>query len=290
MSENALLCNGSGSCRSLESLRSNGKMGMSPGRCTARRLHLSVPAGKAPPNGAMHRRQSHASGVCRLMPIRFQVDPDFYDHPKTLGMSDAAVALWVRAGSYSAAKLTDGFVADAALDVLSRTPTEAARELTRRGLWSRVKGGYRFHEWEARNLTRQRVDADREADRERKRRDREEARQNGKPQAEGHSVRPDGGPDSERSPNGIHPLSVSVSESVLVSVSGPPPPEPERQCRDHRDDPDPPPCRRCKQVRERWEAWDADRRKRVLDAPDCPLHAGLPAHNCGLCRSEVIGV
>jgi hypothetical protein len=28
------------------------------------------------------------------MPIRFQVDPDFYDHPKTIGMSDAATALW----------------------------------------------------------------------------------------------------------------------------------------------------------------------------------------------------
>jgi hypothetical protein len=87
------------------------------------------------------------------MPIRFQVDPDFYDHPKAIGMSDAATALWVRAGSYSAAKTTDGFVAESVLALLSQTPAEAARELVRRGLWSRVKGGYRFHQWEARNLT-----------------------------------------------------------------------------------------------------------------------------------------
>lgn len=78
------------------------------------------------------------------MPVRFQVDPDFYDHPKTYGMSDAAVALWTRAGSYSAAKLTDGFIAEHVLALLSQTPQEAADELRRRGLWSRVKGGYRF--------------------------------------------------------------------------------------------------------------------------------------------------
>src|SRR6266511_1903811 len=104
------------------------------------------------------------------MPIRFQVDPDFYDHPKAIGMSDAATALWVRAGSYSAAKTSDGFVADDALVLLSQTPMDAARELCRRGLWKRVRGGYRFHQWESRNLTRARVEADKEADRLRKRR------------------------------------------------------------------------------------------------------------------------
>ncbi len=68
------------------------------------------------------------------MPVRFQVDPDFYDHPKAIGMSDSATALWVRAGSYSAAKLTDGFVAEAALILLSRCPDEAASELVARRL------------------------------------------------------------------------------------------------------------------------------------------------------------
>lgn len=80
------------------------------------------------------------------MPIRFQVDGDFYDHPKAIGLSDAATALWVRAGSYSTAKLLDGFVPEDALVLCSRTPQEASGELVRRGLWRRVGDGYRFTE------------------------------------------------------------------------------------------------------------------------------------------------
>lgn len=149
------------------------------------------------------------------MPVRFQVDSDFYDHPKTLDMSDAATALWVRAGSYSAAKLTDGFVADAMLVRLSRTPDEATQELVRRGLWRRVRGGYQFHDWEARgNLTRERVEADRRADRQRKKRARREAHQKGNAQVSTPNVQPESEPDSKRTPDGIRDLSVSVSESV----------------------------------------------------------------------------
>jgi uncharacterized OB-fold protein len=107
------------------------------------------------------------------MPVRFQVDSDFYDHPKSTDASDAAVALWTRAGSYSAAKLLDGFVPDAMLARLSQTPEDAAQELVRRRLWKRVKGGYRFHEWEERgNLTRDRVETYRQRDRERKKAER----------------------------------------------------------------------------------------------------------------------
>lgn len=189
------------------------------------------------------------------MPIRFQVDPDFYDHPKALDLSDAAVALWTRAGSYSAAKLTDGFVPERALALLSSTHVAAAEELRRCGLWHRVKGGFRFHQWEERNLTKQRVQADLDADRQRKRRDREAARnavgqskpippggngrtvnQPGYPQASGEDqtltqntyLQPDGRivrSDSNRSPTGFQPESernptVSVSVSVSESVSG----------------------------------------------------------------------
>lgn len=78
------------------------------------------------------------------MPVRFQVDGDFYDHPKTIGMSDGAVALWTRAGSYSASQFTDGFIPDAMLDRLSPTPEGAIHELLRRGLWKRSRGGYSF--------------------------------------------------------------------------------------------------------------------------------------------------
>ena len=76
------------------------------------------------------------------MAIRFQVDGDFYDHPKTIGLSDAAVALWTRSGSYSAAKRAKGFIAANALPILTQAP-DAAKELLAAGLWKRVKGGYR---------------------------------------------------------------------------------------------------------------------------------------------------
>jgi len=223
------------------------------------------------------------------MPIRFQVDADFYDHPKALGMSDAATALWVRAGSYSAAKLTDGFIADAALALFSQTPLEAARELVRRGLWSRVRGGYVFHQWGDRNLLRARVEAERASDRQRKRRERQHPPALAKPQANGHVVRSDSGADSAVTPTGIRGLSVSVSESVSGSgraADAEPPP----RCVQHLNEDRPPPCGDCADARRANGRWHADRRKRVDDAPKCRQHRGQPADNCAPCRSERLSV
>jgi hypothetical protein len=150
------------------------------------------------------------------MPVRFQVDPDFYDHPKVLGMSDAAVSLWTRAGSYSVAKSTDGFVAETVLVHALRSTLEVADELVHRGLWQRRKGGFQFHEWSNRNLTKERIEADREVDRERKRAVREAARQKRKAQVNRQVVRP----DSERTPDGIQEESEGIpGSSVSLSVS-----------------------------------------------------------------------
>lgn len=143
------------------------------------------------------------------MPVRFQVDPDFYDHPKTAGMSDAAFSLWVRAGSFSAAKLTDGFVAEAVLVHTLRSDTRIADELVERGLWRRRRGGYVFHEWSERNLTKQRVQAHNHAEAKRKR----EERQKRKPQFTGQFVRP----DAEGTPPGLRPESDAVGVGVGVN-------------------------------------------------------------------------
>lgn len=237
------------------------------------------------------------------MPIRFQVDPDFYDHPKTVGMSDAAVALWTRAGSYSAAKLTDGFIAEHVLALLSQTPQEAADELKRRGLWSRVRGGYQFHEWSERNLTKQRVQDDQKADRERKARERAAARkaggQNKKPQAEPQNVRP----DTDRTPDGIQAesgespgasVSVSVSESVSGSgrnqSHGHPPirGEPPTRCPQHLQDPNPPNCGPCADTRRGHEQWQRDQaqtaaHQRQTQARARAQTAALAIANCPLC-------
>lgn len=224
------------------------------------------------------------------MPIRFQVDPDFYDHPKAIGMDDSAVALWVRAGSYSAAKLTDGFVADAALSLLTTVPDHAASELVARGLWRRVRGGYLFHEWEQRNLTRARVDQDRRVDRRRKQRRREMAKAEAKQQVSDDvvrsDVRPDGRMESERNPA----VSVSVSESVSVSGSGhgpsrdPPPgphtpgPEPPQRCNDHVNDPWPPPCGACADARHQHERWQRDHDRWQASRPQ-PGLSGAPDYD-----------
>lgn len=173
------------------------------------------------------------------MPIRFQVEPDFYDHPKVTGMSDAAVALWVKAGSFSAAKLSDGFVSEDVLVSTLRYDLAVAEELVRRGVWQRTRGGFRFHEWERHgNLTRARVEADREADRDRKRRGRSGDSTDEKPQVGGQSVRP----ESKRNPRGSPPESErnpGVSVSVSVSESSPPqPPAGGPTPHDHNSDPE----------------------------------------------------
>jgi hypothetical protein len=227
------------------------------------------------------------------MPIRFQVDGDFYDHPKTTNMSDAAFSLWVRAGSFSAAKLTDGFISDDVLVYTLRSSTDVADELVRRRLWKRVRGGYRFHEWEHRNLTKTRVDTERKADRDRKARARGQgthsAGSNGKQQVDTAFVRP----ESDQNPDGIQtesdwipPVSLSVSLSGSVSGSGRDAPEPPTRCPDHIGTTKPPPCGPCADARKTHEAWEAHRRMRLANSPKCPSHRGQLAHNCAQCAGE----
>lgn len=93
----------------------------------------------------------------------FKVDDSFYDHPKVFDASDAAVALWTRAGSWAARNLTDGFVPSGLLARLSGDPVTAAKELVDRGLWKRTKGGFQFHDWAEYQPSKERVEADRKA-------------------------------------------------------------------------------------------------------------------------------
>jgi hypothetical protein len=77
----------------------------------------------------------------------FKVDDSFYDHPKVFDAPDCAVALWTRAGTWSARNLTEGFVPSGMPARLCDDPDTAVKELVRRGLWLRTTGGYRFHDW-----------------------------------------------------------------------------------------------------------------------------------------------
>lgn len=92
----------------------------------------------------------------------FKVDDSFHSHPKVLASTPAALGLWVVAGAWSSANLTEGYVPDHALPRLLPDPEPLARELVANGLWRRERGGYRFHDWIAYNPTRSEATAARE--------------------------------------------------------------------------------------------------------------------------------
>lgn len=101
----------------------------------------------------------------------FRVDDGFHSHPKALATSLAARGLWVTAGSWSSAHLTDGVVPDNVLASLGGSP-ELAAELVAAGLWKRRRNGWQFHEWSDKNPTKEAVEKERKAaaDRQRRRR------------------------------------------------------------------------------------------------------------------------
>lgn len=98
----------------------------------------------------------------------FKVDDNLAFHAKVVAAGNPAMGLWVRAGSWSAHQLTDGFVPDHM--VVSLGNTQQARRLTEVGLWHRENGGYRFHQWseDGRQPTRDDVEQRRADDRRRK--------------------------------------------------------------------------------------------------------------------------
>lgn len=86
----------------------------------------------------------------------FKVDDGLYSHPKWLGLSKGARSLWVTAGSWSAAQLTDGKVPESVLPILGGNAREAT-ELASAGLWRPISTGWRFHDWDDYQPTRRDV-------------------------------------------------------------------------------------------------------------------------------------
>lgn len=223
----------------------------------------------------------------------FKIDDSFYDHPKVFDAPDCAVALWTRAGTWSARNLTEGFVPSGMPARLCDDPDTAVKELVRRGLWLRTAGGYRFHDWTEYQPSRDAV---------------EDLR--AKRAAAGRL----GGQARAAKANGKHLLSKSQASATPVAKQNPTPtrpegsvvqvvprgkavtrehasppesqPEPPRRCPRHVDDAEPPNCGACADARrthERWE-WAEAERKRTWQK--CRTHPGQPAHNCGLCRAD----
>lgn len=110
--------------------------------------------------------------------VWFKVDDTLAFHMKTVKAGNAAMGLWVRAGSWSMQTLSDGYVPDEMIPQLGTTAQ--AQRLVDVGLWERLSSGYGFHEWDQRQPLKTKVHADRAATAERQRKARERREMEGK--------------------------------------------------------------------------------------------------------------
>lgn len=104
----------------------------------------------------------------------FKVDDTLAFHHKVLAAGNTAMGLWVRAGAWSMQQLTDGFIPEHVELQMARR--QDAQRLINAGLWIPKDDGYVFHQWQPRQPSRAKVEADREAAAERQRRARAAAR------------------------------------------------------------------------------------------------------------------
>lgn len=77
----------------------------------------------------------------------FPLSDELYSDPQFIGLSDAALALWTRAASWSTRHLTDGSVPSKVLPLLTSAVEQAPAELVEHGVWKRARGGFVFADW-----------------------------------------------------------------------------------------------------------------------------------------------
>ena len=90
-----------------------------------------------------------------------KIDDNFADHPKFVGLSNDAVATWVRALGYCNRHMTDGKLGKAAARLCARSPKadRIVAELVEAGLWEQAGDSYQLHDyldWNESRETRQR--------------------------------------------------------------------------------------------------------------------------------------
>lgn len=76
----------------------------------------------------------------------FKVDDQLAFHQKTLIAGNEAMGLWVRAGAWASAQLTDGFVPHEIIQAMANE--EVCHRLLMANLWTEENGGYQFHDWD----------------------------------------------------------------------------------------------------------------------------------------------
>lgn len=164
----------------------------------------------------------------------FMVDDQLAMNKKVAAAGNAAMGLWVRAGSWSQKELTGGFIPTNIARTLGTSAQ--AKSLVTVGLWVKVEGGYLFHDWDKHQMSVEEI-------RERRRKRAEAGRLGG--QASGESRRSaraeanasqkvDQVPKQKRTPGPGPGLSLVTKGGELTSVGDDP--EPPRYCDDHPND------------------------------------------------------
>lgn len=119
----------------------------------------------------------------------FKVDDTLASHPKARAAGLAAMGLWVVAGAYASQYLTGGQVPRWFVDSWP-SGRRLADRLVDAGLWLTCDDGWNFHQWDERQPTKDQVEADREAARQRVKRWRAAKRGNGVTPTESNAVTP----------------------------------------------------------------------------------------------------
>lgn len=221
--------------------------------------------------------------------VWFKIDDGFWSHPKVLELSDGALALWTRAGSYCAGHLTDGEVKRSTLRVLG-ADHDAAVELVMAGLWDETPAGWTFHDWAEYQPTREQVLAERAAAAERKRKSRESRRASSQP-SQGESRRDVRGvdaviPASPTRPDPTRPDPSTSDEVEEGDARGSALPSP--FCSKHPDGTEAP-CRACGNARMAYDLAVAAEKTRPTPLPrrpkTCAVHAEYPLP-CDRCAED----
>jgi hypothetical protein len=98
--------------------------------------------------------------------VWFRVDDNLCFHPKTLEAGNAAMGLWVRAGAWAAANLTDGHIPIKIANDLGSKRSQNA--LVSAGFWVKSCQGFQFHDWDQRQFSKTEVEQRRQYERDRK--------------------------------------------------------------------------------------------------------------------------
>lgn len=104
----------------------------------------------------------------------FKVDDNLSTHLKVVIAGNEAMGLWVRAGSWAAQHMTDGYVPIEVVQLFG-ADERLADKLVSAGLWHEKDGGYEFNDWLEFQPSREKVISEREAGRERVAKAREKA-------------------------------------------------------------------------------------------------------------------